>query len=319
MHSSYLTDPVRFVAERLTFPVFIAATVGLMFAVLQTDISPIAAQMALFATAIVTVGALERWLPCDQKSLEKDQSDGLVNFTSFAVLMAVVDPVLKVIAPFTLSLFVSFAKLPEILTLVPASWPFVAKLALAAVVAELGQYWMHRLGHVSWLWRFHASHHSSARMNWLTGFRVHPLNMVYHHFAGIFVLMLIGVDQDVLLTYLTLSGVANTFQHANVTFRHGWLNYVFSTNDLHRWHHSTLRGEANRNYGAVLIVWDLVFGSYFNKRNERPKRFGLFSGTNYPANSYWRQLAVPFFWNKWDVDNVGHRAGQQPDLVPDKQ
>ncbi len=292
-----------FLVQWLTFPVFILATVYAMYSLQFYEFSPIAMQMTMLVTAMATVELVERWLPHNRKSRRHNSSDGRLNLTSFVVLMAVVDPALKVLSPLVLSILVVVFGLPQGFTLFPSEWHFVAQLVLAVLIAELGQYWMHRLGHVSWLWRFHVSHHSSSRMNWLTGFRVHPFNMVYHHFAGVFILMLIGINEPVLLAYLTLSSVVNIFQHANAQFKHGLLNYVFSTNELHRWHHSTQAGEANTNYGAVTIVWDLVFDTYYNKRHQAPANLGLFFGKNYPVNSYWRQLIAPLFWKKWGTEN----------------
>lgn len=296
MSNFRLNNLAVFLVQWLTFPLFILATVYAMYSVQFYDLSPVVMQTTIFVSTIATVELVERWLPHKGKTRRNKHSDGRLNFTSFVVLMAVVDPVLKVLSPLILSILVVLFGLPQGFTLFPDDWHFIFQLVLAALVAELGQYWMHRLGHVTWLWRFHALHHSSSRMNWLTGFRVHPFNMMYHHFAGIFILMLIGINETVLFTYLALSGVINIFQHANVRFKHGVLNYVFSTNELHRWHHSTQPREANANYGSLLILWDLVFGSYYNKRHQSPVNLGLFSGTNYPVNSYWRQLIAPLFW-----------------------
>ena len=301
MSNFRLKDLAVFFVQWLMFPVFILATVYAMYSVQFYELSPVTMQMTMLVAAISTVELVERWLPHDRKRHGGARSDRRLNLTSFVVLMTVVDPVLKVLSPLVLSILVVVFGWPQGFTLFPGDWHFVPQLVLAALVAELGQYWMHRLGHVTWLWRFHASHHSSSRMNWLTGFRAHPLNIAYHHFAGVFILMLIGINEAVLFTYLALSGVLNIFQHANVRFKHGVLNYVFSTNELHRWHHSTQPREANANYGSLLIVWDLVFGSYYNKRYQSPANLGLFSGTNYPVSSYWRQLIAPLFWKKWGI------------------
>ncbi len=44
----------------------------------------------------------------------------------------------------------------------PNDWPLAAQLALALVIVEFFQYWIHRLEHeTKWLWRFHATHHSA--------------------------------------------------------------------------------------------------------------------------------------------------------------
>jgi hypothetical protein len=86
-----------------------------------------------------------------------------------------------------------------------------------------------------------------------------------------------------------------TFQHANIRLILGPLNWVFSTNELHRWQHADRPEEANRNYGGVLVIWDLVFGTYLRRPGARPLRYGLFPGNErYPRASWWRQISVPF-------------------------
>jgi sterol desaturase/sphingolipid hydroxylase (fatty acid hydroxylase superfamily) len=40
------------------------------------------------------------------------------------------------------------------------------------------------------------------------------------------------------------------------------LRRLVVTPDLHRVHHSTLEHEANSNYGAVLTLWDQLFGTF---------------------------------------------------------
>ena len=40
-----------------------------------------------------------------------------------------------------------------------------------------------------------------------------------------------------------------------------WLQPVPVTSDFHRVHHSVSAAQANSNYGAVLAVWDRLFGT----------------------------------------------------------
>lgn len=146
-------------------------------------------------------------------------------------------------------------------------------------------------------WLLHALHHGSERLYALNNFRFHPLNYVLNFALGVFPLMLLGVPSKVLLGYLALSQPVLMLQHANLDLRSGWLNYVFSTNELHRWHHSAARDEANSNYGNALILWDLVFGTFrYRPAENAPRRIGLFATSgDYPARaSYLAQLRSAF-------------------------
>jgi sterol desaturase/sphingolipid hydroxylase (fatty acid hydroxylase superfamily) len=52
------------------------------------------------------------------------------------------------------------------------------------------------------------------------------------------------------------------WQHANVTIEIGLLKYVFVTPQSHRLHHAFGEEVRDKNFGAVLSVWDVVFGTY---------------------------------------------------------
>src|SRR6185295_8636394 len=61
----------------------------------------------------------------------------------------------------------------------PTSWPLIAQLVPALIIAELGVYVVHRIQHRGGLlWRLHAVHHSVPRMYWLNNGRNHPLDVV---------------------------------------------------------------------------------------------------------------------------------------------
>ena len=83
----------------------------------------------------------------------------------------------------------------------------------------------------------------------------------------------------------------------------GPLNYVFSMAELHRWHHAKNLDEANTNYGSNLILWDLVFGSFFWPRDRRPPEdIGIPDLAAFPM-TYWAQLASPWRWREIQSDS----------------
>ena len=53
------------------------------------------------------------------------------------------------------------------------------------------------------------------------------------------------------------------------------LNYIVGSAETHRWHHSRVPRESNANYGNTVIVWDLVFGTWFLPREREIKDLGL--------------------------------------------
>ncbi len=182
----------------------------------------------------------------------------------------------------------------------PVEWPLPLQLGLAVLVAELGHYWFHRLAHErDLLWRLHATHHSARRLYWLNATRFHPLDLFSLLTFQTAPLLLLGADRRALLSYALFSAVYGQIQHCNVDLRPGrLLDWIFSTPTIHRWHHSVDVREANHNYGAILNVWDHVFGTYFRPRGR------AFAGPvgigNLPAfpTGYVSQLLAPFRWGR---------------------
>ncbi|MFN0095073.1 MAG: sterol desaturase family protein, partial [Dehalococcoidia bacterium] len=55
--------------------------------------------------------------------------------------------------------------------------PIWLQFVMLLVLMDLAGYWSHRLFHGQGiLWRFHAVHHSSEEVDWLSSVRVHPVN-----------------------------------------------------------------------------------------------------------------------------------------------
>jgi sterol desaturase/sphingolipid hydroxylase (fatty acid hydroxylase superfamily) len=179
----------------------------------------------------------------------------------------------------------------------PVHWPLLAQLPLALVVGELAQYWSHRLSH-EWgpLWRLHATHHSAPRLYFLNAARFHPLDIAIDTAAGLVPLVLLSCPPPVLALFALFTSVFGYLQHCNVRVSLGPLNYVFSMAELHRWHHAKDLREANTNYGSNLILFDLVFGTFFWPKDRcPPEDIGIPDLAAFPQ-TYWAQLASPVRW-----------------------
>ena len=186
----------------------------------------------------------------------------------------------------------------------PTQWHWTAQLALGLVIGESVEYWIHRLQHeVPWLWRFHAVHHSSLRLYWLNAARFHPIDVVLSTVGRLAPVAMLGGDAMILGLLTLFSGVHATFMHCNIPMRVGPLNWILSTGELHRWHHSTRMEEANSNYGGDLIIWDIICGTRFLPKDREPPRVtGLANLKHYPT-SFWEQMKSPFRWQKILNDN----------------
>lgn len=226
---------------------------------------------------------MERVMP-HRSEWNQHQGDRGTDGLSFAALAGGAEPLVKWLSP--VAVVALYGWLGEPSGLFPSEWPFVLQVVLVTLLAELGKYWGHRWHHSHRaLWWLHALHHSSQRLYALNNFRLHPLEYVVKHALSMLPLMLLGAPVDALLAYIALTQPVQMLQHVNLPLRHGWLNYFFSTNTLHQWHHSRERSEGNCNFGSALVVWDQVFGTYHNPTGSAsPAQVGLYEGSAYPAN-----------------------------------
>jgi sterol desaturase/sphingolipid hydroxylase (fatty acid hydroxylase superfamily) len=149
------------------------------------------------------------------------------------------------------------------------SWPIANQwlsFLAAFLLLDLLQYAMHRCQHaVPFLWRLHAMHHSDPDVDVTTSVRHHPIE--YLLATGVYWLTVLVLDVPVAIV---LSHGLAVFAAAAVT--HGntklpeWLERLLQplviTVDLHLVHHSIAYDEANANFGAVLSIWDRLFGTY---------------------------------------------------------
>jgi len=181
----------------------------------------------------------------------------------------------------------------------PSDWPLLAQLLLALLIGELGTYWIHRLMHENaFLWRFHAAHHSAPRLYWFNAARFHPLDLFAQQFLAVTPLVLLGADMRIIALHTLFTAIHGMFQHCNVDIRLGPLNWFFSMAELHRWHHSKHLDEANTNYGANVIFWDIVFRTrFFPQDRNPPTEIGIADLPSFPTG-YWAQILSPFRWKE---------------------
>lgn len=128
------------------------------------------------------------------------------------------------------------------------------------LVFELGGYLYHRLAHrVPLLWRLHAVHHSSTELDWLAGFRQHPLEIVLMTICQNLPLVVLGLplgDQAMVVLLLKINTI---FVHANVRTP-AWLTPWIATPRFHHRHHDP---DGNHTNFATLFPWiDRLFRTH---------------------------------------------------------
>ncbi len=174
----------------------------------------------------------------------------------------------------------------------PRGWPLWGQVILAVLVAEFALYWGHRLAHETpILWKFHAVHHSVTKLWFLNTGRFHFVDSLKSIVPGLLILVILGAPMEVVQWLSVITAFIGMLTHCNVEMRFGPLNYVFNTPGLHRWHHSKDLREGNRNYGENIMLWDLLFGSYFNEDRRPPVDIGM---KDFMPEKFSHQLLWPF-------------------------
>ncbi|WP_321951521.1 sterol desaturase family protein [Paraburkholderia bannensis] len=187
----------------------------------------------------------------------------------------------------------------------PTDWPFAMQVALSFVLWEFGLYWSHRWMH-GWAWRFHALHHKLRRLSWLNSGYGHPISFFLTSLCSYGMLALSGAPAEVLIFNSFLSASINFLSHANLDLKFGWLNYVINAPETHRWHHVKDHPAAfNKNFGTQLMLWDLVFGTFYYPKDQLPSR-NLGDDAYMPAG----------FWAQWLEPFVKDKAARWPHAIP---
>jgi sterol desaturase/sphingolipid hydroxylase (fatty acid hydroxylase superfamily) len=160
------------------------------------------------------------------------------------------------------------------------------------LLLELLAYGSHRLFHsVPFLWRFHAVHHSSTRMGWLSAVRRHPFNDLVSHCLNATVLFALGFPIDVAMQVLPLIAMHALLTHSNLDWRFGKLSSVLVSPIYHRFHHTLPHEAGDKNFAALFPVIDKLFGTYHLPK-QAPGVLGV-EGDAMPPD-FIGQLAYPF-------------------------
>lgn len=140
--------------------------------------------------------------------------------------------------------------------------PFIGGL-LAYFIATFVFYWWHRWRHeVNILWlAFHQIHHSPQRLEVITSFYKHPIEMIVNSILGSsIVYTLLGLSLEAGAIYTACTAIGEFFYHTNVKTPR-WIGYFFQRPEMHRIHHQY---HFHRNNYGDIVWWDMLFGTYSN-------------------------------------------------------
>jgi sterol desaturase/sphingolipid hydroxylase (fatty acid hydroxylase superfamily) len=160
-------------------------------------------------------------------------------------------------------------------------------------IGDFISYFMHRAFHRGRLWKFHAIHHSSTQLDWLSSVRLHPINEMLQKAVQIVPFVVLGFPLKVLAAYVPFLTIYALFVHANVNWSFGPLRYIIATPRFHRWHHTSEEQGLDKNFAGLFPIFDIVFGTFYMPEESTPKVFGV-CGTDAIPTSLWQQIIYPF-------------------------
>jgi sterol desaturase/sphingolipid hydroxylase (fatty acid hydroxylase superfamily) len=147
----------------------------------------------------------------------------------------------------------------------PVWWSYV----LCFLLVDFCMYWAHRIAHERrFFWATHVTHHSSTKYNFSTSFRV---SWTQHLKLLFFIpIPLLGIHPLVFLITYQLMVLYQFWIHTELIRKlPAWVEYVWVTPSHHRVHHGRNAHYLDKNYGASLILWDRLFGT-FQEEDEKP-------------------------------------------------
>jgi sterol desaturase/sphingolipid hydroxylase (fatty acid hydroxylase superfamily) len=280
---------------------------SMFLSVYVAAIAPTVAESIMYSYSVIfvsllTVAYFEKVIPINPE-WSGIRKDSIADLLSVVTVAGGVESVLKWFFP--LIVLAIYQYLPSIKLL--NIHQYFNNMWIETIVVILGiefvRYWYHRISHENFfMWKMHSSHHAPIRMYWGNSYRLNPIYHIGVSFLSILPFLIVGVDPKVFAIYNAALGIMANFQHGNIVIKYGFLNKIFSTAEIHKWHHSVVLDEAMTNYGALLSIYDVLFGTYYNPSGRIPKELGLTNEPWYPIDDYFKQIIVPFYWSKWRKD-----------------
>ncbi len=286
-------------------------------------ISPIFTHLQTWGFLVVALvlGAIEFGLGLyDNKWTKTERTIDIVSFVAPKVLLV---PVTS---------FFSLQLLPFVLPGLKNefSWvPFWGAAFIIAVADDLTQYWYHRLHHqVTFLWRFHRTHHSAPYMGMAMASRQNFIYTLF--FSQIYLtaaLVYLGMGPAALFVTVIKSAITlgahssvawdKPFYKYKVLHPVAWvLERLISTPATHQAHHADVAddgvGYYKGNFGNMFFLWDVIFGTGIITRRY-PKSFGT---KHYKQEEWYAQFLWPIFKSKKEGSEFsrgGPRVAGEPE------
>ena len=162
---------------------------------------------------------------------------------------------------------------------------------VAFFMYDLCYYWMHRLHHeIKVFWATHVVHHHGEEFNLSTAMRQTSTGFLWK-WVFFLPMFLIGIPPNVFVTVAGINLIYQFWVHTEHIGRLGVLEYIFITPSNHRIHHAQNDDYLDANYGGVFIIWDRIFGTYIDEREDLKPVYGTVKPLK-TFNPLWANIEV---------------------------
>ncbi|XP_011151238.1 alkylglycerol monooxygenase [Harpegnathos saltator] len=185
---------------------------------------------------------------------------------------------------------------------VPSTW------IIAALSVEFCYYWAHRCNHeVALLWVFHQVHHSSEEFSLVVGLRQSIMqswcNFIFYLPLTLF------VPPSHFISHKQFNLIYQLCLHTTLIGNIRGFDWFFNTAKHHRVHHGCNLYCLDKNYGGVFIIWDRLFGTFQEEKEEivyglviSSESFNpIYLQLHYLKAMFKKSAAMYTWWNKIDT------------------
>ncbi|MBP6888657.1 MAG: sterol desaturase family protein [Candidatus Pacebacteria bacterium] len=170
------------------------------------------------------------------------------------------------------------------------------------MLLDLIFYLVHRMHHsTSLFWVIHSTHHSDNYLNTSTFLRSSWFQKMYQ-WLFLTIPLFFGFTQSTILFCLVFIYSYQLIVHSQYVIFPKWIDKFFVTSRSHSLHHDEAIKSQSCNFGEVLNIWDVLFGTYKYRSEEMKVSFGilekyentLWSIQMYGLNKYIREKIKVF-------------------------
>lgn len=181
---------------------------------------------------------------------------------------------------------------------------------LGFILVDFSAYWSHRWNHViNIMWNRHVIHHSSEEFNLSAALRQSISGIVGVYFFLSIPMAIVGIPPEIIGIILPLHLFAQFWYHTRLINRMGFLEKIIVTPSHHRVHHAINPQYLDKNYAAVFIIWDKLFGTFQEELEEIPPVYGVKS----PVNT-WNPILINWM-HAWQILKDAWRAKEWKDKL----